>query len=487
MLVMLYTSRIVLNSLGIENYGIYNVVGGVVSLFSCLKNSMITATQRYMTFEIGRGDSMRLNSVFSSSLLIHLGIGVMVLLLCESIGVWFLNHKMVIPQDRLFAANIVFHLSVLDLFLNLLNVPYNAIIIAFEKMSAFAYISIVNVILKLLIAFMLFLSPIDILVWYAILMLIVSILNNWIYWLYCKKNIKNISFNRSNINKALGRELFLFASFSFIGDLAVICYTQGLNVLLNVFFGPIINAARGIAVQVQGAIGSFSGNFQMAINPQITKSYAKGDLTYMRTLVFASSRYSCFLLLVISLPILIDTDYILKLWLDIVPRHSVMFVRLMLLITLIFALSNPPAITVHATGKIKSYQLVIGGINLLILPISYLVLAYGGAPESVFVINLLVLILGLYVRLLYLMPIFKMRLSYYCMEVLMPILIVSLVSAFIPLILFFNLSESWVRLGMIILSSVLSVCVSVYVYGMTSVERAVFNSWIKKLYVYAIR
>ena len=188
-----------MNSLGIENYGIYNVVGGVVSLFSCLKNSMITATQRYMTFEIGRGDSMRLNSVFSSSLLIHLGIGVMVLLLCESIGVWFLNHKMVIPQDRLFAANIVFHLSVLDLFLNLLSVPYNAIIIAFEKMSAFAYISIVNVILKLLIAFMLFLSPIDILVWYAILMLIVSILNNWIYWLYCKKNIKNISINRSNI------------------------------------------------------------------------------------------------------------------------------------------------------------------------------------------------------------------------------------------------------------------------------------------------
>lgn len=470
--IMLYTSRVVLNTLGIEDYGIYNVVGGVVSLFSCLSGSMVSATQRFMTFEIGRGDNKELNSVFSCSLLVHLIISLLIIVVSEPIGLWFITHKMVIPPERLYAACWVFHLSVLALFGDLLYIPYNALVVSYERMKAFAYISIVNVSLKLLVALLLTYSPMDKLVFYASLMSAISFLSGIIYWRYCYDNFEVSRFHYSSVYTALLKRFWTFASYSFIGDLAIICYTQGTNILLNLFFGPVVNAARGISVQVQGAISSFSGNFQMALNPQITKSYAQGDLLYMQTLVCYSSKYSFYLLFLFSFPIMLETHLILKCWLGKVPEYSVAFVRLMLCISIVMAMANPITRSVHSTGNIKSYQLFVGGGHLLILPISYGILLLGLSPQSVFVVALIVFLVIFMIRLYFLKSVIHIKYRTYFNKVIYPIIKVLLCSIFLPLLVIKLCPASWYRIIYVIFVFVVLYLFAVYRLGMDCDERS---------------
>ena len=326
MTVSLYTSRIVLKALGVEDYGIYNVVGGVISMFSILSGSLSAAISRFLTFEIGKRNFERVKIIFSTSINIQIILAFLIIILAEIIGVWFLNNKMVIPEGRLVAANWVLQCSIITFAINLISVPYNAIIVAYERMKAFAYVSIIEVILKLLIVYILLISRLDKLILYAILLLCISIIIRFIYGIYCKIHFKESNYSFV-FDKELMRSMTGFAGWNFFGAGSHLLMTQGVNMLMNVFFGVAVNAARGIAVQVDGSVMSFVSNFTTALNPQITKSYASEEKGYMFSLMCAGAKYSFFLLLILSLPILFQTETILYIWLGQVPEYACNFIR----------------------------------------------------------------------------------------------------------------------------------------------------------------
>ncbi len=388
LVVGLYTSRITLASLGISDYGIYNVVGGIVSMFVFINYAMINSTQRYITYELGRGDSEKLSLIFSTSVNIHAIISIIVIILSETVGLWFLYNKMTIPPERIDAALYVFQFSVISCFFSIMSVPYNALIIAHEKMSAFAYISLMDAFLKLIIVFLLVSYDGDRLILFGVLVLLVSIIDVLIYIQYCLRTFCESKY-RFVVNNPLMIEMTKFASWNLMGNLSYVCYTQGLNLLLNVFFNPAVNAARGIAVQIQTVVSNFSYNIENAIKPQITKTYALQDMQRMHMLLFLSARISFFVLLLVSLPILLETNQILNLWLVEVPDHTINFIRLTILTLLSETLTNPLLTATQATGDIKKYQLSVSLLCFFILPVSYLALLIFPYPEIVFVVCLI--------------------------------------------------------------------------------------------------
>lgn len=314
MAISLFTSRVILNVLGVVDYGVYNVVGGIVTMFGFLNSSMASATQRYITFALGKGDELQLQKVFSTALQIHTLIAGVVVLLGEIVGLWFLYNKMQVPPDRMEAAFWVLQSSIVSSAVMIVSVPYNAAIIAHEKMSAFAYISIVEAALKLIIVYLLLIFSVDKLILYAFLILGVQVTIRFCYSIYCKRHFFETKYRRI-CEKSLLKEMGQFAGWSMFGNLSAVLFNQGVDMMLNVFFGPVVNAARAVAVQVQGAIRQFVTNFQVALNPQITKTYAQDDLANMHQLMFRSARFSFYLLFLISLPVLFETDFILKTWL----------------------------------------------------------------------------------------------------------------------------------------------------------------------------
>lgn len=472
MAVSLYTSRVVLNTLGVEDYGIYNVVGGVVAMFGFLNAAMTTSTQRYITYELGKGNSDRLKQVFSTSVNIHILISVVVVFLAETIGIWFLNEKMVIPVERMYAAMWVFQLSILSTVIAILSYPYNAAIVAHEKMSAFAYISVLEVVLKLAIVYLLIIWDIDKLILYAALITLIQVSILLCYRLYCKYHFTECIYH-FYYEKILFKEMLTFAGWNLWGNLAGILFSQGLNMLLNVFFGPAINAARAVAVQVQGAIQQFSTNFQMALNPQITKKYATGHLAEMHKLVFRSSKFTFFLLLIICLPVLIETPFILEVWLKNVPDFTIIFLRIMIVTMIIDATANPLMVSAAATGNVKKYQSVVGGILLAILPISYIVLKLGGAPWSVFLVHFLICCIAYISRLFIVRPLIKLHIRVFIKEVFVRCSLVSLVSVMFPLATHLILSQSMTTSILVIITSVLSSSISSFYLGLDKYERNV--------------
>ena len=425
MAVNLYTSRVVLHVLGIEDFGIYNVVGGVVAMFSVISGSLSAAISRFITYELGKGDKDKLIRIFSSSVTIQLGLGLIILILAEIIGVWFLNVKMSIPENRMYAANWVFQLSILTFIINLISVPYNAAIIAHEKMSAFAYISILEVVAKLIIVYMLLLSPIDKLIFYAILMASVALIIRFVYGFYCKRNFEECTYHFI-LDKELLKKMFGFAGWNFIGTSAGVLRTQGINILLNIYFDPIVNAARGVAVQVNNAVSSFSTNFLMAVNPQIIKSYSKQDIERAYMLAMCGARFSFLLLSAISLPIICETDYILKLWLKIVPDYSVTFVRLTLILTIIEVVSLPLVTLQQATGKIRNYQIVVGTLHMVNFPVSFVFLHFGFKPEVVYFVAISLAVISLYARLYMLKRVVDISIMKFNEEVVIRVVLVAL-------------------------------------------------------------
>lgn len=478
MAISLYTSRVVLNTLGVEDYGIYNVVGGVVAMFGFINSSMSSATQRYITFALGKGNFKNLQKVFSTALQIHVLISVLIIILGETVGLWFMYEKMQIPADRMDAAFWVLQCSIVSTVIMILSVPYNADIIAHEKMSAFAYISIVEAILKLVIVYMLLISPFDKLIFYAFLILIVQILIRFCYSLYCNKHFKESKYRRT-WDKHLFKEMTGFAGWSMFGNLSSVLYGQGLNMLLNVFFGPVVNAARAIAVQVQSAIQQFVGNFQMALNPQITKTYAKGELNEMYNLMFRSARFSFYLLFLISLPILIETNIILKFWLKVVPDNTIIFLRIIICISLIYTLSNPLMIANQATGRVKRYQAICGSIQLLILPISYVILLLGYPAYSVFIVHFAIELLTQFVRMLILKPLIGLQIKAYINYIYIRVFIVAIFSSIIPLATCLIMEDTIIRFLLVLFISLISVLIIVYNIGLSNDER----SFIKLRYI----
>ena len=471
--ILLYSSSVIVKVLGVEDFGIYNVVGGIISMFAFINGGMVAATQRYITFEIGSGNTNQLKKVFSTSLQIHAIISVIIIILGETVGLWFLLEKLVIPESRMSAAIWVYQLSIVACIVNIMSIPYNADIIAHEKMSAFAYISIVEVVLKLLIVYMLVFSPLDKLIVYAVLLLVVQIAIRLIYTTYCKKHFEETSYSKC-CDKSLVKEMASFAGWSFWGSLAGILYTQGLNMMLNIFFGPVVNAARAIAVQVQSAVQQFVTNFQMAINPQITKSYAKGDLNQMHNLMFRSARFSFLLLLLITLPVLLETNFLLTVWLKTVPENTVVFTQIMICIALIYTTANPCVIANQATGKVKIYQAVVGGILLTILPISYIVLKLGAPAYSVFIVHFCIESIAQFFRMYMLRKLINLRIWEYIKNIYIPIIATMIVAIILPIFVHKQFEEGWIRLLMVTLTCIVSVGLSAFFIGFTKHEREFF-------------
>lgn len=470
MAISLYTSRVVLAALGVSDFGIYNVVGGFVALFTMVSGTMATATQRFLSYEIGRGTQENIMRLFSTSVMIHVILGGLILLLAETIGLWYVNNKMVFPPERLSAVNWVYQFSVLTLIINVLSVPYNASIIAYEKMAAFAYIGIVDAVLKLAVAFFVVVSTSDRLILYAFLLMLIAIGNRLFYTFYVRRNFK---FCRCiwKVDREYRKSLLSFIGYNFIGSIANIGKTQGINVLLNLFFGTAVNAARGISVQILHAVTGFVHNFQLAMNPQIIKLYAAGEKEEMFKLIFRGSKFSYLLVLVLSLPIIIETPYILNLWLVEVPEHTVIFVRLTLAITLVDSLAPALLAGIHASGKVKNYQLTNGTMLMMTLPLVYLVLWLGCEPYMAFVTSLGISIICYFIRVVMLHFITGFPMLAYFRQVTFRILLVTVLSLLIPLTIPFFKDSGFMWFMISIVVTFLSTAMFVFYIGLTTFER----------------
>ena len=398
MAVTLFTSRVVLATLGVTDFGIYNVVGGVVAMMGILNNAMAVSTQRYLTFELGRGDAVRLKQVFCMCLAIFVMLAVVVVVLGETVGLWFLNSKMTIPADRMVAANWVYQFSILACVASLIVTPYNAVIIARERMNVYAYVGILEVVLKLAVVYLLLVIPVDRLTTYGLLILLSQIVIAVIYMLYCTRHFAEARY-RVYWDGSLFRELVSYSGWNLFGSAAGVVKGQGLNILLNMFFTPAVNAARGIAYQVNAAITQFFTNFYTAVRPQITKYYAQGDMEEMTKLIFRSSKMSFYLIMLISMPVIIEAPYIVSLWLGQLPEYVVPFTRLIIAISAIDAMASPLMTAAHATGHIRLYQSSVGTMVMLNIPVSYVFLRLGFPPLTVFYVSLAISVVCLFMRL----------------------------------------------------------------------------------------
>lgn len=441
MAVSLYTSRIVLETLGVEDFGIYNVVGGVVAMMSFLNSTMATATQRFLNYEMGRNNSTNINKVFSASLICYVIIAIIVVVLSETLGIWFLENKLVIPESRAIAAYWVFQFSIATFVFSLLSVPYNAVIIANEKMSAFAYISIIEVLGKLLIVYLLVISNFDRLILYGILTLFISIAIFLLYYIYCRRNFSESKFHFT-WEKQLFVKLSQFSSWMLIGTICHIFNTQGVNMLINIFFGPILNASRAITIQVYNAVNAFATNFMMAIRPQIIKLYAQRNFPYMYNLVFTSSKLSFGLLFIMSIPLIFDTDYILLLWLKKIPEFSDYFIKLVLIDLLLTSSFSPIATLSQASGKIKNYQLIISVGFILIFLISWLLYYLGFPAYYTFIVSIIINIIGLFGRIIELKYSQSFPVCEYIKKVIIPVVITFSISVSAILLLQIKLKPS---------------------------------------------
>lgn len=472
----LYTSRVILEVLGVNDYGIYNVVGGIVSMFAFLNSAMTAASQRFISFELGSRNFEKLKKVFSTSIEIHLVIAFIIFLLTESIGLWFLNTKLNISPDRMVAANWVYQSAILSFMLTVVSVPYNACIVAHEHMQAFAYISILEVVLKLVIVFLLIIIPYDKLIIYSILVLSVALIIRVIYGSYCKKHFSECSFYLI-YDKKLFREMFGFAGWSLIGNLGFAIKDQGSNIVLNLFYGTVLNAARGVAIQVNGVVSSFSSNFIMALNPQITKQYASGNIDQSINLVYAGCRCSFYLLSIITVPILINIDYILSLWLGAnVPLYTSEFLFYTLWASIIASMATPIVNALHATGKIRAFQVIIFFIMICEMPLTYLILSLGYEPYYMMFATLFVTFVGLIARFILLkQQVNKYSISYFIFNILIKNLTLIIISYGISLIIKNNLPENFLYFIITTLITFFITISIIYSLGITKKERVLVN------------
>lgn len=470
MLISLYTSRVVLSALGVNDYGIYNVVGGVVSMFTMISGALNASISRFITFELGTGDFDRLKRTFSTSVTIQILLAIIIILLSETIGLWYLNNMMVMPSDRLFAANIVYQLSILTFVINLISVPYNATIIAHEKMSAFAYITVFDGVCKLLIAWIICYCSFDKLIMYALLLALVSIIIRYLYGSYCNRNFEECKY-KFVLEKKMLYEMFSFAGWNLIGATSAVLRDHGGNLILNLFFGPVVNAARGVAIQVSSAVQGFVSNFQTALNPQIIKAYASNDRDYMMKLVFQGARFSYYILFLIALPILINTDYILNVWLENPPEHTSNFLRLIIWFSLCECLSGPLMTSMYATGNVRNYQIVVGGCQMINLPLAYICLYMGFPAESVFIIAIVVSVFCLLCRLVMLKSMIGLSPIGFLLKVLGNVIVVSVISMILPYALNSIWSSSFWNFIFISIVSLVSTLIAIMFLGCNKSER----------------
>lgn len=481
MLIGLYTSRVILQALGVVDYGIYNVVGGFVSMFSLISDSLTGSILRYLSFEIGKGDITKLRRVFSTSIFVVAGLSLIILIATETLGLWYLQNKMVIPSERLDAAFWVFQISVFTFILSSINAPYSCSIICHERLDIYAYLCIFDSVCKLLICFLVMCSPFDRLVYYALLLCSVGIIDQCIYVWFCKRHFEECHF-KMVFDKNLFKGMFGFAGWNYIGSSAVILRGQGANLLLNAFGGPVVNAANGIANTITGVVTAFATNFTQAYNPQIIKRYAAGEYESLMNLLIYGSRFSYYLMFLVGLPVILNANFILEIWLGTVPEYTVAFSRWIFIFLLAESISRPLNTAKFASGNIRNYQIVLGVVLLLMLPISYICLRLGASVIVVAMSNAFTATLALFARIYMLRGDFPYWSSRkYIKDVLVNILIVTLVSSILPLLLYFNLQEGWLRLISTTSLSLVCTCLSILFVGCNQNERAFVYSNCKKI------
>ena len=483
MLVGLYTSRVVLDALGENDFGIYDVVGGVVAMFTIISGSLNSAISRFITFELGKTDGQRLNKVYSTAVLIQLVIAAVVVSVAEPVGLWFISNEMTIDPSRIPAARTVLHFSLASFVINMMSVPQMASITAHEKMSAYAYIGLLDGFLRLGAAVLISRSSSDRLVLYAALMTMTVLLVRMAYGLYCRRYFPECRF-RMVRDLSLVREMFSFAGWNFIGVSAGVLRDQGGKILINIFTGPAVNAARGVALQLSGAVQGFVTNFMTAVNPQITKSYAAGDREYMYFLISKSSRMSYYLLFVLALPVIFNTGYLLDLWLKDVPSHSELFVQLFLIFTLSEALSNPLITAQLATGNIRNYQLVVGGLQLLNIPLSYVFLKLGAVPEVTVMVAVAISQICLFARLFMLRGMIGLPAGDFLKKVYLNVIAVSAAALVVPLAADTALPDTFSGFAASVMICVCSAGLSVMFIGLRASERrelaSMLKDWLRK-------
>ena len=479
MIVSLFTSRVVLDVLGAQDYGIYNIIGGVIVLFSFLNSALNAATQRFLNFHLGRKEKDKATSIFCMSLNIYAILGIVFLLLAETVGQWFINSQLKIPAERMYAANWVYQLTIITFIINILRIPYNASILAYERMDFYAYASLGEAMLKLGVVYILYLSTYDRLIVYSILYSIIPLIISLVYWIFCKRNFETCNY-RLIWDKDIFRQLFGFTGWSLFGSIATMSAQQGLNILVNIFFGVTVNAAVGIANQVCANVNHFVGNFQTAFRPQIIKDYAYGDYDRFYRLIFSASKFSFFMMFILALPIMLTIDSILKIWLVEVPEYTNIFCQLILVILIIEAVAAPLWMSVEAKGKIRNYQILMSCVIFLNFPLAYIVLKCGLPVYSVWIVKIIVTILVFLTRCWYINKHLGFPLGEYCKCVILKIATVTFFSLPIPLIAKMIISGFWTNLITVIVASVFTVSIVVYYIGLSSSEKEMVNKMFKK-------
>lgn len=470
MIIGLYTSRVILDVLGVENYGIYNVVGGTITMFSVFTSSMSSSISRFITFGLGKEDLKNLKLIFSTSISIQIILGIIIVIAAELFGLWFLNNKLNIPTNKLYAAKWVLQFCILGFFTGLLSIPFNACIIAHERMKMFAYIGIVEVIIKLIFVFTLYVIPFDKLIVYSFFLFLTPFILQIIYICYCRKNFEEcrICFK---IDKPLLKQMFGFAWWGFFGNAAYMFNTQGVNIAINIFFNVALNAARGIVAQVENAVSQFVNNFMTAFSPQITKSCAEGEYEYMYTLVCRGAKFSFFLMLLFLIPLELEADYVLRLWLKDVPSSSALFLRWSLICTTVMLIGNTCLTAVMATGIIRAYQITVSLIGCLVFPLTWLAYELGMPAFVTYPIFIVIYLALIYVRVLFLKKLLSFDPKIYIKDVLFPICIVTMCVLVPALIIRMMMPESFSRLVIITLSNIVCSSVIIYFLGLNHGER----------------
>lgn len=478
MLVSLYTSRVVLQVLGVEDYGIYNVVGGFVAMFSLLSSSLSVAIQRFLTFELGKNENLHLSEVFSTSINLLLFLSLLIIILAESFGLWYINNVLNYPPQRVNAVNVIFQISLITFIINLLSIPYSSLLAAYEKFNVYALVSILEVVLKLIVVLVLEYFSFDKLIIYSLLLLLVAIIIRMIYVIYINKSFHDIRY-KIKIDFGIVREMFGFTAWNFLGTISWFGKKQVLDLLFNLYHGVTINAARAIATQVANATSLFVNSFTTAVNPQITKSYSVGDMQTTNNLIFKASKLSYFLLLLLAVPILLNIDLLLNFWLGVVPPFSVDFSRIEVLVVLLDSISMPLITLVLATGKVRNYQLLISGTSIALLPISFFMLKWGLSPTTVLSINVVHSIIAFIFRLIILKKETDFPVNPFCSNVCFPILKVTILALLLSYIVVVLPGDSFVIMLVRLVMSFIITIIIILCVGLNPHEREFVYNMIK--------
>lgn len=478
-LLALYTSRKILEIIGIEDFGIYNVVGGVTGLLTFLNGSMAVATQRFLTIELGKNDLKAYNRVFCMAYIIHIALALVILIIAETIGLWFVNHCLNIPDERMVAANWIYQTSIVIMMLSIIQTPYIASLTAHERMGIYAYVGMGESILRLAVVFLLLIASYDKLIVYGFMLLTIQLIAAMVYQGYCIKHFPECKY-KWTWNKKLFHSLLGFTSWNLFGTIAWILKDQGNNMLMNIFGNPLINAARGVSYQVSNAVQNLVNGFSTAVNPQLTKNYASDNQEGLHKLMMLSSKLSFFLLLFLALPIIIEISYILNLWLVEVPAYSALFTRIILVEALCATFGGPMITSLLATGHIKWYQIVVGSVMLLNVPVSYLLLRIGFPIETPLVVSLLITLLSFILRLWFCKHQLELSVQTYLRSVIVPALTVAVISSFLPIFTASLLNEGLLRLFITLITSTISVSLCTYFIGLSKAEQLLVRNLIGK-------